>query len=79
MCASANAESVRIGISVGFRYRLQGELVKGLHGPVRHGRNAQRSHFPSFLWDVEPLEWLRGVSPPGEFTNRVEFCLWCQP
>ena len=43
--AAFTAEAVGIGVRCGFQDGIQAEQIQGLHGPVGHGGNAQRSDF----------------------------------
>ncbi|MPM31289.1 hypothetical protein SDC9_77844 [bioreactor metagenome] len=67
-------KAVAVWIARGFCNRLHTEEVQCLHGPVKHGRNAQWAFFPVRLGDVDPPQWHGPVSPQLlQSTNRRPF------
>ena len=68
---TASVFSEAVGVLVGCRlgYRFQGCLVQGLHRPVLHGRDAERSLLAVLLRYVHSFQrfWLVSPTPKGAY------------
>ena len=67
VCASADTESVRIRVGIGFCDGFQCEFVECLHSAIRHSRDAEGTHFPILFGDVMTSERLGLVAAPMQF------------
>ena len=50
--ASFLAESIRVGVRLGFRNGVQCQQVQRLHGSISHCGDTERSHFPIRFRDI---------------------------
>jgi len=55
-------ETVGVGVTCRFSYRVESLFIESLHRPVLHRRNTQRTLLTMTLGDVSPPQWLCPVT-----------------
>lgn len=70
---AALAKAVGVAVSHCLGYGCQSQRIKGLHGAVVHGGNAQGAKFAVLLQDVYPAQGFGSVSVTFEVSCGLEF------